>query len=168
MGFNNVRITADAALGEPDKVWPAIEQVIAQQTALQLADIVGVGQFVLDATVDYMKIRTQFDRPIGSFQAVWHHCANMAMDLDGARYLSYEATWRLSEGMAARKALSTTKSWGTEAVKRITILGHQLFGGIGYVTEHDLHLYSARAKAAEQILGTPAEHLEIVAQELGL
>jgi alkylation response protein AidB-like acyl-CoA dehydrogenase len=166
--FREVPVEADAVLGKPGKTWPAVEKTVWQQTALQLADNVGVGQFVLDSTVEYMKIRTQFNRPIGSFQAVWHHCANMAIDLDGARYLSYDAIWRLSQGLTATKALSMAKSWGTEAVKRVTIMAHQLFGGIGYVTEHELHLYSARAKAAEQILGTPAEHLEIVAQQMGL
>jgi alkylation response protein AidB-like acyl-CoA dehydrogenase len=168
VGFKEVMVASDNLLGEPDRVWPALEKTIQQQTALQLADIVGVGRHVLDSTVEYMKIRFQFERPIGSFQAVWHHCANMATDVDGARYLSYDAIWRLSEGLPATKALSMAKSWGTEAVKRVTIMAHQLFGGIGYVTEHDLHLYSARAKAAEQILGTPAEHLEIVARQMGL
>jgi alkylation response protein AidB-like acyl-CoA dehydrogenase len=128
VGLAEVRVGADTALREPDTVWPAIEKTVQQQTALQLADLVGVGQHVLDATVEYVKIRFQFERPIGSFQ----------------------------------------ESWGTEAVKRVTIMAHQLHGGIGYVTEYDLHMYSARAKAAEQILGTPAEHLEVVAQQMGL
>ncbi len=166
--FREVPVAADAVLGKPNKTWSAIEKTVQQQTALQLADNVGVGQFVLDSTVEYMKLRTQFNRPIGSFQAVWHHCANMAIDVDGARHLSYDATWRLSQGLTATEALSMAKSWGTEAIKRVTIMAHQLFGGIGYVTEHELHLYSARAKAAEQILGTPSEHLEIVAQQMGL
>lgn len=168
VGLKEVLVEADAVLGEPDKVWPTVEKTVQQQTALQLADNVGVGQYVLDSTVEYVKIRFQFDRPIGSFQAVWHHCANMATDIDGARYLSYDAIWRLSQGLTATKALSMAKSWGTEAVKRVTLMAHQLHGGIGYVTEHDLHLYAARAKAAEQILGTPTEHLEIVAQQMGL
>ena len=166
--LNEVLVEADSVMGEPDTVWPVVEKTLQQQTALQLADNVGVGQHVMDTTVEYVKIRLQFDRPIGSFQAVWHHCANMATDVDGARYLAYDAIWRLSQGSPATKELSMAKSWGTEAVKRTTIIAHQLHGGIGYVTEYDLHMYSARAKAVEQVLGTPAEHLEIVAQQMGL
>jgi alkylation response protein AidB-like acyl-CoA dehydrogenase len=168
VGFEDVRVGSETVLGEPETVWPAIEKTVQQQTALQLADLVGVGQHVLDSTVEYVKIRFQFERPIGSFQAVWHHCANMATDVDGARLLAYDAIWRLSQGLPATKELSMAKSWGTEAVKRVTVMSHQLHGGIGYVTEYDLHMYSARAKAAEQILGTPAEHLEIVAQQMGM
>ena len=164
--LDNVKVKESDVLGEPGRAWPAIEKTLKQHTALQLADIVGVGQFILDSTAEYMMTRVQFGQPLGRFQAVQHHCANMAIDLDSSRLLCYEAIWRVSEGLPADQALSMAKAYAPDAISRMSIISHRLHGGIGMVNEYPLGCYSSRAKAAAQILGTPLEHLRLVAQRL--
>jgi alkylation response protein AidB-like acyl-CoA dehydrogenase len=92
----------------------------------------------------------------------------MAIMVDGARFTSYEAIWRLSEGLPARKELAVAKAFTSDAYREVTLTAHQVHGGIGYMNEFDLQFYSRRAKAIELKLGTPPQHLATVASEMGL
>lgn len=166
--LESVRVSPDGLLGRWGAGWPAVEKAMEQATVLLCAEMVGGAQQVLDLTVSYMNERHQFDRPIGSFQAVQHFCADMSIGLDGARELSYQAASLLNADLPARKEVSMAKAWTGEVYKRMTLVAHELFGGIGFSREHDLHLYSSRAKTAELTLGTRDRHLEIVAEQLGL
>ena len=132
------------------------------------AEMVGGAQRVLDMTVDYAKQRVQFGRPIGSFQAVQHHCANMASDVEGCRFIAAQAAWRLSEGEPAEQDIAIAKAWVSEAYRRICATGHQVHGAIGFTKEHNMQLYSRRAKEAELAFGDADFHLETVAQGIGL
>ena len=130
--------------------------------------MVGGAQWVLDTTVKYAKERVQFGHPIGSFQAIQHKCANMLVDLESARFVTYEAAWRLSKGLSCALEASIAKAWVGEAYRRICAEGHQIHGGIGVIKDYDMQLYSRRAKAAEVIFGDSDVHREQVAQQLGL
>ena len=130
--------------------------------------MVGGSQQVLDMTVEYAQQRVQFGRPIGSFQAVQHHCANMATDVEGTRYITYQAAWRLSEGLPSKLEVAAAKAWVSEAYQRVCALGHQCHGAIGFTKEHNMQLYSRRAKAAELAFGDADLHLEKVADAIGL
>ena len=125
------------------------------------------GQY-LEMTLDYVKNRYQFGRPIASFQAVQHHCANMKIDVDGARLITYQAAWRLGQDLPCRKQIGVAKAFTSEAYRRVTALGHQIHGGIGFTTDHDMQLYFRRAKAAELAYGDAAFYYSIIAQEIGL
>jgi len=166
--FTSLRVSPDRLLGEPGRGWPVVEQTLDQATALQCAEMVGGAQKVLDMTIQYMIDRYQFDRPLGSFQVVQHMCADMSISLDGARELTYQAASLVSEGLPSKSQIAMAKAWTGETYKRISLTAHQLFGGIGFTREHDLYLYSSRAKATELGLGTRDRHLEVVAQQLGL
>jgi alkylation response protein AidB-like acyl-CoA dehydrogenase len=119
-------------------------------------------------TVDYAKERKQFDRPIGSFQAIQHYCADMATDADGARFSTYRAAWMLSEGVPCTKEIAIAKAWTGKASQRVLALAHQIHGAIGATIEHDLHYYTRRAKAAELAFGDADFYQEVVAREMGL
>ena len=123
---------------------------------------------VLEMTVEYVKQRIQFGRPVGSFQAVQHHCADMATAVEGCRYVTYQAAWRLSEELSAAREVSIAKAWVSDAYQRVCALAHQSHGAIGFTQEYDLQLYTRRAKAAELTYGDGAYHRELVAQSLGL
>lgn len=164
--FNNVKVAEADVLGEPGRAWQTIDKTLKEHTALQLADVVGVGQFIMDTTAEYMMTRVQFGQPLGRFQAVQHHCANMAIDLDASRLIAYEAISLVSKGVPAEKELSMAKAYAPEAVSRMSIIAHRLHGGIGITNEYPLGYYSSRAKGAAQTLGTPIEHLRMVAQQL--
>ena len=130
--------------------------------------MVGNSQQVLDIAVEYAKNRVQFGRPIGSFQAIQHHCANMATDVDGSRFITYQAAWRLSEGLECDREVSMAKAWVSEACRRVAALGHQVHGGIGFTKEHDMQLFFRRAKQAELFFGDADYHKEKVADAIGL
>jgi alkylation response protein AidB-like acyl-CoA dehydrogenase len=131
-------------------------------------EMVGNIQRVLEMTVDYAKERKQFDRPIGSFQVIQHYCADMATDVDSARFSTYQAAWMLSEGLPCTKEVAIAKAWIGEASQRVFALAHQIHGAIGVTIEHDLHYYTRRAKAAELAFGDADFYREVVASEMGL
>jgi alkylation response protein AidB-like acyl-CoA dehydrogenase len=166
--FEGVRVAGNRVLGDVDKGRSMIEAIGRWGSAARCAEMLGGAERVLQMTLDYAKERHQFGRPIGSFQAVQHHCANMAIDVLGSRFITYEAIWCLDEGLAASEIVSMAKAWSGEAYRRICSLGHQIHGAIGYTREHDLNLYFRHAAAADLAFGDSDYHREQVAQQLGL
>jgi alkylation response protein AidB-like acyl-CoA dehydrogenase len=132
------------------------------------AEMIGGAQRAMDMAIPYVKGREQFGRPVGAFQAVQHHCANMLTYADTIKFMTYQAAWRISEGLAFEKEASMCKAWGSESYRKLVALAHQVIGGMGFMEEYDLQLYFKQAKAAEQILGDADFHRELVAQEIGL
>lgn len=166
--FNDVNIPSSALLGGLNRGWETVERVMELGAVGKCAEMVGGGNQVLDMTVEYAKQRVQFGRPIGSFQAIQHHCANMASDVEGSRYITYQAAWRLAEGLPAEREVAMAKAWVSDAYSRVCALGHQCHGAIGFTKEHNMQLYSRRAKAAELAFGASDLHLETVARSIGL
>ena len=166
--FDNVRVPKKNMLGDLDKGWPVVAKMLEMAAVAKCAEMVGGAQAALDMSVAYAKERIQFGRPIGSFQAIQHHCANMVTDVDGSRFITYQAAWKVSEGLPATMEVSMAKAWVSEAYRRVTQLGHQIHGGIGFCMDHDMPLYFKEAKAAESTFGNADWHREIVAQQLGL
>ena len=166
--FDGVRVPAVSLLGGLHQAWPIIEKALERAAVAKCAEMVGAAEQVLDMSVAYAKERVQFNVPIGSFQAIQHHCANMRIDIDGMRYLTYEAAWRISEGLPAATEVSMAKAWVSEAIGRVTRLGHQIHGGVGYMMDHDMQLYFRRGEAAKAIFGDASFHREMIASELGL
>ena len=166
--FENVSVDENSLLGKANEGWATIEKVLQWGAIGKCAEMSGGGQSVLDMTVEYAKQRTQFGRPIGSFQAIQHHCANMATDVEGSKFITYQAAWRLSEGLPAEREVAMSKAWVSEAYRRVCALGHQSHGAIGFTKEHTMQLNSRRAKAAEIMFGDSNFHLEKVAKKIGL
>ncbi|HMG40361.1 MAG TPA: acyl-CoA dehydrogenase family protein [Acidimicrobiales bacterium] len=128
------------------------------------AESLGAAGRVLEMTVEHAKTRVQFGKPIGSFQAVKHRCADMLVDLEGMRSTVYHAAWCLSAGdPEASVAASTAKVWCADAARRIMASGLQVHGGIGFTWEHDLHLYLKRAQLDQVTFGDAPVHRERLA-----
>ncbi|MQA95947.1 MAG: acyl-CoA dehydrogenase [Streptosporangiales bacterium] len=161
--FSGVTVPAGRALAAGAA--PAMSAYGASATC---AEMVGGAQRVLDISIEYATQREQFGKPIGSFQAVQHHCADMATDVLSSRFIAYEAIWRLSAGLDATAEVSMAKAWVSEAYERVCALGHQVHGAIGFTAEHDLHRYSAHATAAALTFGDGDHHWDRVADHLGL
>ena len=119
-------------------------------------------------TVDYVKERIQFGRPIGSFQAVQHHCANMAVDVEGSRYIAYQAAWALAQGEVSPGKVAAAKAWVSDASKRVCELAHQCHGAIGFTKEYDLQLYTRRIRTGELLYGDDNFHKAIAATAMGI
>ncbi len=166
--FANVTVPGDRVLGGVGGGRAVAEAVTALGTAATCAEMIGGAQHVLDTTVSYATQREQFGRPVGSFQAVQHHCANMAIDVLSSRFIAYEAIWRLSEGLAAAAEVSMAKAWVSEAYQRVCALGHQVHGAIGFTREHDLHFYFRHALTSALTFGDGDFHWERLARHLDL
>jgi alkylation response protein AidB-like acyl-CoA dehydrogenase len=167
--FDDVLVTTpthvlgDGGVSEQDLRW--VSNAI---TALQCMEMSGGAEAVLDRTVDYIKVRQQFGRPIASFQAAQHHVANMRIAIDGARLASYQAAWWVGRGDLAEREVAIAKLKCNEAYKRSTLDAHQLHGGMGYLRETDLHLWSERAKVTELLGGSWDVQIRRIGQALGL
>jgi alkylation response protein AidB-like acyl-CoA dehydrogenase len=130
--------------------------------------MVGCAQRILDICVDYAKIREQSGRPIGAFQAIQHHCADMLRNVEGSRYILYNAAWKLQEGQPCATEVAMAKAHVSEACLWVARKGHQILGAIGYCEEHPLHLFHKRIQAAGLDFGDAALHYESVAHAIGL
>ncbi|MFO8010610.1 MAG: acyl-CoA dehydrogenase family protein [Dehalococcoidia bacterium] len=166
--FKDVNVSGDSVLGEAGRGWEAVMKIIQRGAIGRCAEIVGGAQKVLEMTIEYSKERVQFGKPIGSFQAVQHHAANMSTDVDGCRFITYEAAWLMGEGEPCGKEISMAKAWCSEAYQRILTTAHQVHGAIGFTMDHDLQLYFRRGKAAELAFGDADYHRELVACEMGI
>jgi alkylation response protein AidB-like acyl-CoA dehydrogenase len=147
----------------------ALDTVLDHVTVTALAYTVGAAQGALDLSVQHARDRHQFGKPIGSFQAVAHRCADMVAEVDACRLLARRAAWALTddaEGVefAVRSALGYAK----DALRRVAMHAHQVHGAIGFSSEHDLHLFTRRIKAFELTAGSTARHQERFASALGL
>lgn len=164
--FEGAAVPARDLLGEPTKAWPAVERVLHRAAALKSVEMVGGMQAALDLTVDYAKRRIAFGRPIATFQAVQHHLASMYRETQTSRLLAYEATWRLSRGLPASRAVSLAKSRVNRAAGFVTETAHQIYGGVGYYIEAPLEIYTRRAIAGRACFGDTEFHLNRAAEEL--
>ena len=166
--FNNVSVPAANVLGEAGNGWSVLRLLLQKGAALRCTQMVGALQEVLDMTVEYVKNRVQFGRPIGSFQAIQHYCANMATDVDGSRFITYQAIWRLGEGLPSDLEVSSAKAWVSDSAQRVAATAHQCHGAIGFTQEHDLQLFTRRLKAWEVSFGDGDYHRERVAQAMNI
>jgi alkylation response protein AidB-like acyl-CoA dehydrogenase len=131
------------------------------------AETLGAADRVLEMAVAYAKERVQFGKPIGSFQAVKHRCADMLVDVEGMRSTVYHAAWSLAAGdPGATVAASTAKVWCADAGRRVMSSGLQVHGGIGFTWEHDLHLFLKRAQLDQVTFGDAPAHRERLAIHL--
>jgi len=166
--FDNVKVPKANLVGKLNHGWPVVHKTLQMSAVAKCADMVGAAQQMLVMSVAYAKERIQFDKPIGTFQAIQHHCANMLIDIDGMRMITYEAAWLLSAGLPADKEVAMAKAWISDAIVRVAKLGHQVHGGVGYTIDHDLQLYYRRGRAAASLFGDANYHREMVASQLGL
>ncbi len=133
------------------------------------AEQVGGAQKCLDMSVEYAKVRVQFGRPIGSFQAIKHKCADMLLEVESAKSAAYYAGWAAAEDSDELPVVaSLAKAYCSDAYFHASAENIQIHGGIGFTWEHPAHLYFKRAKSSELLLGDPTYHRELLAQRIGL
>ena len=166
--FDNVAVPQTALLGELHEGWPSLARVYDAASVALAAEMCGGAQRVLDMTVEYAKLRVTFGKPIGSYQGVKHKCADMLVEVENAKSLTYYAAWAIDENSPdAPLAVSMAKAYASDASRKVSNAGIQLHGGIGMTWEHDLHLYMKRAKASEVAFGDANWHRERVASLIG-
>ena len=143
----------------------AVAQALDVAATALVAEMVGGMQRTLDITVEYAKMRKQFGKPIGTYQAVQHQCADMYLETESARSAAYYAAWALDEHTPdSAIAVSIAKMYASDAARMVGNRGIQVHGGMGFTWENDLHLYYKRAKASETALGDSTYHRERIAR----
>jgi alkylation response protein AidB-like acyl-CoA dehydrogenase len=156
-------------LGTDGGGWASLDPVLQRYTVGECAYLVGLAQMDFEISVDYAKERVQFGRPIGSFQAIQHKCADMVTDVDGSRFIMYKAAWSVNSGQDdAQLDVNMAKAWCSEATRRVVAHGQQIHGGIGFTKDYKVQLYFRRQKRAELAFGDADHHRELVAQQLGI
>ena len=156
-------------LGEEGRGWEHLRPVMQRYAVAECAYLVGLAQMDFEISVDYAKERVQFGRPIGSFQAIQHKCADMVTDVDGSRFIMYKAAWSLNTDQDDRQmAVNMAKAWTSEATRRVVAHGQQIHGGIGFTKDYKIQLYYRRQKRAELAWGDTDHHRELVADQLGI
>jgi alkylation response protein AidB-like acyl-CoA dehydrogenase len=169
VSFDAVEVPADRVLGGPGEGGPALERGLQAGAVAISAELCGVSWRAMEMSVEHARTRQQFGRPIGTYQAVSHRCADMLVQLESARSLTYSAAWAIDSGdPQAALAASMAKAYTSDAARSITASAIQVLGGIGFTWEHDAHLLFRRAKWGEVVLGDARFHRERVAQLLGL
>ena len=151
--FKDVKVPRKNILGKLNEGWSDVRRILDRAAAAKCCEMVGGAQRVLEFTVEYAKERKQFDRHIGSFQAIQHHCSNMLADVDSSRMITYEAVWRISEGMPFAVEAAMAKTWTSDAYRRVCLLGHQVHGGYGLIVDHEMHRYFKNSKTGEIAFG---------------
>ncbi|MFP5110214.1 acyl-CoA dehydrogenase family protein [Neobacillus sp. C211] len=162
--FEQVLVDTSHLIGERLVSADELEGSRLMMTALQSVEMSGGAMKVIQMTLDYVKERRQFGVAIGTFQAVQHHLSNLYTKAVGSRLSSYKAISVLQKNPKAKREVSIAKVFTSESYKDITVMAHQLWGGMGYSTESHLFLWSNRAKAAELSFGTPALHRKVIEQ----
>ena len=166
--FDNVTVSKDSVLGGLGDGWQIIEKTVERTATAVCCDTVGVLQKVLEMTLDYAKERKQFDRHIGAFQVIQQYLADMVTYVDGLRFVSYQAAWRISEGLPATRETAIAKAWSAESYEWCITKSHQIFGAVGVTCDHDLYFYTTRGKEAQLSYGNGDFWREKVAKKMGL
>ncbi len=169
VAFNDVPITEAMLIGQVGSGWDHLAPALQIGALARCAEMVGCAQRILDICTDYAKVREQSGRPIGAFQAIQHHCADLLRNVEASRGLLYNAAWRHQEGSPdSAAAIATAKAYAQDACLWVARKGHPIMGAIGYCEEHPLHLFHKRIQAASLDFGDAAMHFETVAQSIGL
>jgi alkylation response protein AidB-like acyl-CoA dehydrogenase len=160
---------AATPLGTVGARWPALSKTLDQAAVAMANESIGGAQKCLEMAVEYAKVRVQFGRPIGSFQAIKHKCADMLLEVESGKSAAYYAAWAAGEDNEELPVVaSLAKAYVSDAYFHAAAENIQIHGGIGFTWEHDAHLYFKRAKSSEILLGDATYHRELLAQRIGI
>ncbi len=164
--FENVRVPRANLVGELNQGGPIIDRMLDRATALLCAQMLGAARKDAEMAIEYAKYRVAFGQPIGAFQSIQHVCADMIIWIDGGEMLTYEALWKMDQGLPASVEVSQAKAFCNEKCEAVVRFSQIIHGGIGFMMEFDLHLWFRRVSAWAMRLGTSYEHRARIAHAL--
>jgi alkylation response protein AidB-like acyl-CoA dehydrogenase len=167
VAFNDAAVAESDVLSIGDQAHSAIERSVRVATLAACAEMLGAMQWIHETTLEYAQTRKQFDRTIGSYQAVQHQCADTHLMTESARAATYYAAWALtSNAPDACKAIAIAKAYCSEVGREVGHRGVQVHGGIGFTWEHDMHLFLKRIKVCEFLFGDATWQREQIARRI--
>ena len=156
-------------IGSADDAWPAVSRMLEVAAVGLAAEQVGGAQRALEMAVEYAKLREQFGRPIGSFQAIKHKCASMLVAVESMKSAAYYGLWAVASGDSELPVVSSiAKVCCSDGYALVAGENIQIHGGIGFTWEHPAQLYFKRARSSRVLLGGPDYHREIIARLAGI
>ncbi len=164
--FKDHRVDGSALVGELNQGWPIVEAMLDRATALLCCQMTGAARKDAEMAIEYAKNRVAFGRPIGSFQSVQHMLADMLLHVDGGEMLTFEALWKMDEGLPASVEVSQAKAFCNEKCESVVRTSQVIHGGIGFMMEFDLHLWFRRVTSWTMRLGTTYDHRARIASAL--
>lgn len=164
--FDRVRVPQANLVGPLHQGWPVIQRMLDRGTALLCAQMVGAARKDAELGIEYAKNRVAFGRPIAAFQSIQHICADMILWVDGGQLLTYEALWKMDQGLPASVEVSQAKAFCNDKCEAVVRSSQVIHGGMGFMMEFDLHLWFRRVTAWTMRLGTSFEHRAKIAQSL--
>lgn len=164
--FRNVRVPRANRVGELHQGWPVIERMLDRATALLCAQMLGAARKDAEMAIEYAKYREAFGQPIGAFQSIQHICADMIIWVDGGCLLTYEALWKMDQGLPASIEVSQAKAFCNDKCAAVARHAQTIHGGIGFMMELDLQLWYRRISAWTMRLGATFEHRARIARAL--
>ena len=144
--FDDVAVAKSERIGPAGSGWTTWDKVMHDGIILLAAQAIGGAERALEMTVDYAKMRKQFDKPLGAFQAIAHYLADAVTTVDGGRTLVYEAAWARSTGRPVDRLAPMAKLFACQTFRDVTAMAEQVHGGLGFTVEFDIQLYFRRAK----------------------
>jgi alkylation response protein AidB-like acyl-CoA dehydrogenase len=166
MTLAGARVEQASLLGDPEHGAELLEWTCQRAIAGLCALQVGIAERALRMTAEYTSTRKQFDRPIGSFQAVHQRAGDAYVDVEAMRLTTWQAAFRLARGLPAQSEVAVAKYWAAEGGSRVTYAAQHLHGGIGMDLDYPLHRYYLWARQLELTLGSASVHLERLGNEL--
>lgn len=164
--LDRVRVPAANMIGRAGDAWPVVERMLDRAAALLCAQMLGAARKDAEMAFDYAKMREAFGQPIGAFQSIQHMCSDMVIWIDGGELLTYEALWRMDEGLPHQVEVSQAKAFCNEKCLASARNAQIIHGGIGFMMDLDLHLWYRRIATWGMRLGTTYEHRARVAAAL--
>ena len=164
--FKDHQVDASALVGVLNHGWPIVEAMLDRATALLCCQMTGAARKDAEMAIEYAKNRVAFGRPIGSFQSVQHMLADMLLHVDGGEMLTFEALWKMDEGLSASVEVSQAKAFCNEKCESVVRTSQVIHGGIGFMMEFDLHLWFRRVTSWTMRLGTTYDHRARIASAL--
>lgn len=158
VSFSKAPVLSDVLLTTGEMGADAWSELSSWGALMAAAELAGIAERVLEMTLAYLKDRTQFGQPIGSFQGPQHQAADMSIDVQATRLTMLQAAWYLGQGERCHPSISVAKACASDAVRRVVHRGHQLHGAIGFTLEHDMQRFFRRAKSLEVAFGDARQH----------
>ena len=168
VNFNEIKVDNSQLLGEAGGGWSTLSKVINYGASGKSSEMSGAASKVMDMTLDYIKDRKQFDRPIGSFQAVQHHAADMAILTKVSTQFARKAAWKLSKTEESQIDVNRSKAYVSKAFHDICQISHQLHGAIGYTWDYDLQVFTRKMQHQKLSFGDANFHHKEISKQLGL
>jgi alkylation response protein AidB-like acyl-CoA dehydrogenase len=168
VAFSDVPVDGSRLIGPAGRGWDSLVPALRAGALARSAEMVGAAARLLDLAVEHARTRVQSGRPIGSFQAIQHHCADMLRHVDAARGLLHRAAWKMETGEECAADVAMAKAYAADGCLAVARRTHQVLGAIGYCEEHVLHRFHKRIQAGAVDFGEASLHLETVATAIGL